>query len=624
MPTAQDIERLLAFDLNTLAYVGADANNFLYLRAQDGAVLPLMFDAREMVGVSAKTYGAKGDGETDDTAAIQAAIDAVHAAGGGAVVFPAGTYTISATLVLYQKVCLYAVAPNLVTIQLADDSNCPMLKSYRFDDFSGGNAFKVGDDPDMTWGWSIRNLTFDGRRANQSGTVDSWSSMGGLFLYGRRCSMENVYINRMKGIALYTELGLPADTYDVPEDSKPGAFRGVHIQECDYEGWVFRGPSDVFLDDILVERVGPAAYDNTSTFASYPESLLYPGDSIDGVVFDEANGASAQPGSFAGTVEIGFMHVANVFLGWAFKTRGSARVKAQHLIGEGSYGSFHFGPSSRTQVLLLDSHVNSRNRDRTLRPHVLIETNSTCKISNIEIKDGANEQQCNKLEIDGAGSTSERVQLGIVSIIGGTNGRGGHGVVIDRPDVHIGSLMVFGLNGPAADTLDSSALYLQAGAERTFIGAGQCTYCDVGIRNAASGDVWAALNFAARVKLGQFAASVAVAGVVLTATPQGSVLRRANIMVRDESSGVVETFSSTFGEVSIDDTLTTEQTGQIAHGMWRTPSKAEVQLTLHKVSGNAPTLQYFYVTSIDATNINVALKYSSAGTGTSVLGIRAN
>lgn len=47
--------------------------------------------------VSAKDFGAVGDGVTDDTAAIQRAIDAVHAAGGGTVFFPDGDYLVSAS-----------------------------------------------------------------------------------------------------------------------------------------------------------------------------------------------------------------------------------------------------------------------------------------------------------------------------------------------------------------------------------------------------------------------------------------------------------------------------------------------------------------------------------------------
>ena len=39
-----------------------------------------------------KTFGAKGDGKTPDRDAINKAIDATAAAGGGTVYFPAGTY----------------------------------------------------------------------------------------------------------------------------------------------------------------------------------------------------------------------------------------------------------------------------------------------------------------------------------------------------------------------------------------------------------------------------------------------------------------------------------------------------------------------------------------------------
>jgi parallel beta-helix repeat protein len=49
--------------------------------------------------VSVKDFGAAGDGATDDTAEIQAALDAVPAVG-GCVYFPAGTYVVSAPLVV--------------------------------------------------------------------------------------------------------------------------------------------------------------------------------------------------------------------------------------------------------------------------------------------------------------------------------------------------------------------------------------------------------------------------------------------------------------------------------------------------------------------------------------------
>lgn len=52
--------------------------------------------AREIVSV--KDFGAVGNGSTDDTAAIQAAITAVAAASGGTVFFPKGTYKISSAL----------------------------------------------------------------------------------------------------------------------------------------------------------------------------------------------------------------------------------------------------------------------------------------------------------------------------------------------------------------------------------------------------------------------------------------------------------------------------------------------------------------------------------------------
>jgi polygalacturonase len=51
-------------------------------------------------------YGATGDGKTVDTPAINRAIEAVAAAGGGTLLFPAGTY-VCFTIRLRSRVALY-------------------------------------------------------------------------------------------------------------------------------------------------------------------------------------------------------------------------------------------------------------------------------------------------------------------------------------------------------------------------------------------------------------------------------------------------------------------------------------------------------------------------------------
>ena len=50
--------------------------------------------------INVKSYGAVGNGVADDTAAIQAAIDAMEAAGGGIVFLPAGIYKVTVELTI--------------------------------------------------------------------------------------------------------------------------------------------------------------------------------------------------------------------------------------------------------------------------------------------------------------------------------------------------------------------------------------------------------------------------------------------------------------------------------------------------------------------------------------------
>ncbi|MGW2713244.1 glycosyl hydrolase family 28-related protein, partial [Streptomyces sp. NPDC001356] len=62
--------------------------------------------ARAATEYDVRDYGAKGDGSANDSPAIDKAITAANAAGGGTVRFPAGTYKSKNTLHMRSHVTL--------------------------------------------------------------------------------------------------------------------------------------------------------------------------------------------------------------------------------------------------------------------------------------------------------------------------------------------------------------------------------------------------------------------------------------------------------------------------------------------------------------------------------------
>lgn len=141
---------------------------------------------------SVKAYGATGDGSTDDTTTIQAAIDAANTAGGGTVFFPEGTY-ISTLLTMYSNVHLVGVGPTGTTVKLKNSTNTALIQGDDFETLSAGNT--TGGIAD----WSIQSMTLDGNKAN-NGTTGY-----GLRVYGYRYVLRDLHIKDCFTNGIYSQ-----------------------------------------------------------------------------------------------------------------------------------------------------------------------------------------------------------------------------------------------------------------------------------------------------------------------------------------------------------------------------------------------------------------------------------
>lgn len=139
--------------------------------------------ARNTLGLyyDVKGYGAKGDGITNDTTAIQAAIDDANTAGGGTVYFPASStnYIISGVLTLYDNIKLLGDHYSTSTIFLQASSDTQMANANSKDNIT------------------IKNLTFDGNNDNGNTQTLIWLTAA------QNCEIVNCKITNTDNTAIY-------------------------------------------------------------------------------------------------------------------------------------------------------------------------------------------------------------------------------------------------------------------------------------------------------------------------------------------------------------------------------------------------------------------------------------
>jgi hypothetical protein len=172
-------EGVFVFDsANHSAHVTADARQGIYVARSSDATGAAGAWVRKYPGsINVKWFGAKGDGVTDDTAAIQAALNTINALGGGTLFFPRGTYIISAYLTL----------PKNITVK-GEGKNATIIKATH----AGGGGANLGEN--------IRNGT-----AFYSNWTSNASTWVGIVI--RDLSIWNSNAATSQGAAFYDNCG---------------------------------------------------------------------------------------------------------------------------------------------------------------------------------------------------------------------------------------------------------------------------------------------------------------------------------------------------------------------------------------------------------------------------------
>lgn len=155
-----------------------------------------------LFNVKNPTYGATGNGTTDDTAAINAAVAACIAAGGGIVYFPEGTYKTSSAITVATTVAIEFLGAGWTSV--LKPTSATAFDCIRWFDSTTNSGFGPSQ-----FGCAIRDLLIDGTgMTNTTGTA-SGLHLGDTF----HCLVDHVCVQNYTLHTSSTNIGFWFDNF---------------------------------------------------------------------------------------------------------------------------------------------------------------------------------------------------------------------------------------------------------------------------------------------------------------------------------------------------------------------------------------------------------------------------
>lgn len=522
-----------------------------------------------------------------DTVAVQKAIDYCKTKGKTTKIsVPSGTSIHNKEIIWKSYAYFEGVNYHDTVFKKATGFNGRLIVSENFDSITGTDASLTGK-PIINFG--IDKIKLDGQYIVNDQYVNNFGK-GNLFIYGTKYKLNVKSINT-DGVGVWLE-------YSGNEDFINDVVRDADVNVIAYdtaeEGFIFKGAPDITLGKIFQKGAGKITTTDPRNSTLW-SSKNYPNQGrIDGVVFDQG-------------AEIDMLHSFGNSVGYGVRMI-KGRINANLLISESNLGGFDFEAPVYGIISKLQMHNIKGGVTYTETPH-----ESAGKFSNLDNKtnqglifsevrsdhSGSGQTGQNHVTFKGFGSS-----IGTLRING--YGKGGHGVYFDEASFGntVENLIVNNIVGVSGfDSLESASVVRNSNnsSRSNYILDGNVTTAPVGLRTIGINPRLEKINLMGTLIKKPFDG--------VAKTNQG---QRWNIDFSDTSNVLKTTNFS--GQVAFDPTILTQQELTIAHNLLHAPQMRDVQLTI----GDSPTgmlagsVQYFYVLSVNDTEIKIAVRMSVA------------